>query len=1786
MVAYLTKSDASEGFNQVINFLNGSYLKYALTVNPTIYVSCIKQFWNTVTIKQVNDVTRLQALVDKRKVVVTEAAIREVLWLDDAEGVDCLPNEEIFIELARMGYEKPSTKLTFYKVFFSSQWKFLIHKILLSVSAKQTSWNEFSSTMASAFICLSTGDLSTHTTKYASPALTQKVFANMRRVGKGFSGVDTPLFEGMLVGQEIEEGGDEEDHVEDVTTGNAAHGDNTAAHGEVPTVTQEPSIPSPTPPTPPLQPHQYLTSTSQRIDISDDIVMDDESNQGRIIDEIDKDDVVALMDDKKDEEAKVDENAQVQGRQAESQAEIYKIDMDHASKVISMQEDEPAEVQEVVDIVTTAKVTAAPTRVAATPSRRRKGVVIRDPEEDSTTSSIISTKTKSKDKGNEIMVEEPKPLKKKQQIEMDEEYARKLHAELNKDIDWDVSIDHVKLKAKEDPTIQRYQLDYFKGMSYDDIRPIFKAKFNLNIEFLLKTKEQIEEEENRALQSINETPAQKASKKRKLNEEVEDLKIHLEIMPDEDDDVYTEATPLARKVPVVDYKIIELNNKPYYKNIRADGTHQLYISFLTLLKNFYREDLEALWSLVKERFSTSKPKNFSDDFLLTTLGAMFEKPDAQAQVWKNQRTIHGQAKVKSWKLLESCGVHIITFTTTQLILLIERRYPLSRFTLDQMLNNCCQAKLMLLDNAAEARLMLLSHINVVKDDPLKALKDKGIVDNGYSRYMTGNKAHLADYQKFKGGSIAFRGSNGKITGKEEIKTRRLDFEDVYYVEELKHYNLFSVSQICDKKNKVFFTDTDCIVLSPDFMLPDENQVLLKIPRQHNIKESNTTPRVRPRQLKGIKREYSNARTPQQNRVAERKNRTLIEAARTMLTDSFLPITFWAEAVNTACPQEANNSAGTQANDDQGTNSEEIDLHDEHFVLPIWSAYSTIEELENLKRQEKEASDTVRKEATHETQDVNTNNTNLLNSVSAPVSAVGSSRALNDDEPSYPDDPSMPHLEDIYSSPSVGIFTDLSYDDKCVVTNFNNLEITVTISLTPTTRIHTIHPKTQILGDPLSAVQTRSKVHKNSEARALFKIQKVWILIDLPFGKKAIGTKWVYRNKKDERGVVVRNKARLVAQGHRQEEEIDYDEVFAPVARIEAIRIFLAFVSYMGFIVYQMDVKSAFLYGTFDEEVYVTQPLGFVDPKFPNKVYKVVKALYGLHQAPRAWMDEEAEELKRHLQIVANDDDDVYTEATPLASKKFNFSRYILLSLVKNIEAGVPFYMFPRFVQLIVDHQIGDMSHHQDIYDNPSLTKKVYANIKRVGTSFSRVITPLFENILVLAAGEVGQAQDDVSIPTEPSTSKPHKKHKFKKHQPKAPMVHSLEHTIPSPSNDPISDANKDNKNAKLKDRVHKLEEENRILKEKLFKSAKINTVAPVEDKEESIKHRRMIADMDEHVKEEPAKVKEVLEVVTTAKLTTEVVTTTEPTTTAAQVPMAIDPMRRREEEVIVQENEIKEKEATPLASKVPVVDYQIHHENNKPYYKIIKADGTHKLFLSFITLLKNFDREDLETLWKLVKERFKTTEPKNFSNDFLLNILKIMFEKPDIKANLDMTYQTFYPEQRIEFYCLNNIFVLPNNTTYSVNSIRRSVNTWDDLVEKFVQKFYQHSDHNEEIEEDKDPNDIADIFKIEGNIFDFKTPLCEAFNDFNYLLKINKDLFTFDIQGTRTYKEYELNNPVTRDLKEPCSDVDGFCNGGELPRMVRVGSMTYFQDRKWYDELVDGKLKDETLKLKAKVKGS
>nr|GFA23901.1 hypothetical protein [Tanacetum cinerariifolium] len=231
-----------------------------------------------------------------------------------------------------------------------------------------------------------------------------------------------------------------------------------------------------------------------------------------------------------------------------------------------------------------------------------------------------------------------------------------------------------------------------------------------------------------------------------------------------------------------------------------------------------------------------------------------------------------------------------------------------------------------------------------------------------------------------------------------------------------------------------------------------------------------------------------------------------------------------------------------------------------------------------------------------------NSSNGVSVGGSSVSAAGLNftNSTNDLSAAGPSNAVMPNLEDLsHNADDVGAEADI-----------NNMESIIS----EPKRVH------QALKDP-------SWIEAMQEELLQFKMQKVWILVDLPYGKRAIGTKWVYRNKKDERGIVIRNKARLVAQGHTQEEGIEYEEVFAPVARIEAIRLFLAYASFMGFPVNQMDVKSAFLYGTIEEEVYVCQPPGFEDPEYPNRVYKVVKALYGLHQAPRAWYETLATYLK-------------------------------------------------------------------------------------------------------------------------------------------------------------------------------------------------------------------------------------------------------------------------------------------------------------------------------------------------------------------------------------------------------------------------------------------------------------------------------------------------------------------------------------------------------------------------------
>ncbi|GJS98528.1 putative ribonuclease H-like domain-containing protein [Tanacetum coccineum] len=413
----------------------------------------------------------------------------------------------------------------------------------------------------------------------------------------------------------------------------------------------------------------------------------------------------------------------------------------------------------------------------------------------------------------------------------------------------------------------------------------------------------------------------------------------------------------------------------------------------------------------------------------------------------------------------------------------------------------------------------------------KEYKEKGIIDSGCSRHMTGNKCYLTEYEDYNGGYVSFGDGKGRISGKGKIKTGTLDFDNVYFCKELK-YNLFSMSQICDKKNNVLFTDTKCLVLSSDFKLLDESQVLLRVPRKDNIYSvdlksvvptkgltylfakatidefnlwhtrlghinfKNMNKLVRGNLVRGlpskifendhsvllgIKREFSIARTPQQNGVAKRRNRTLIEAARTMESlgkfddGKLMRDGFVRNTTQWYCRNREYIVTGLKLR--RKTDLEQR-IHPNTFLPMIIISHG----LRIVKK----------------------------------IWTEGYSRGSEENK--------SQRLSELLI---------------CLFSLSNRTQESDSSS-------------------------GRSKLDRNN-AR----------------GASAIST------------LEVRNKVRLVAQGYTQEERINYDKVFAPVARIEAIRLFLAYALFMGFIVYQMDVKSAFLYE---------------------------KALYGLHQAPKAWYE--------------------------------------------------------------------------------------------------------------------------------------------------------------------------------------------------------------------------------------------------------------------------------------------------------------------------------------------------------------------------------------------------------------------------------------------------------------------------------------------------------------------------------------------------------------------------------------
>ncbi|GKC08976.1 ribonuclease H-like domain-containing protein [Tanacetum coccineum] len=1067
-------------------------------------------------------------------------------------------------------------------------------------------------------------------------------------------------------------------------------------------------------------------------------------------------------------------------------------------------------------------------------------------------------------------------------------------------------------------------------------------------------------------------------------------------------------------------------------------------------------------------------------------------------------------------------------------------------------------------------------------NPQLELQEKGVIDSGCSRYMTGNKSYLSDYKEIDGGFVAFGG--GKITGKGKISTGKLDFEDVYFVKELK-FNLFSVSQMCDKKNSVLFTDTECVVLSPDFKLLDENHVLLRVPRKDNmysvdlknivpsggltclfakatLDESNLWHRrlghinfktinklvkgnlVRglPSKLFEINQTCVACQKGKQHRASCIEN--LIDLkVKVIRCDNGTEFKNKAEAVNTACyvqnrvlvikphnktPYElflgrkpalsfmrpfgcpvtilntidhlgkfdgkadegffvgystnskafrevdqngkpvvarnqSNGIAGTKACENAGKARVET-VHGKDYILlpfltqdPLFSSSSKDSPDAGFKPSgEEEKKDVEHLE--------NEDNDNVVdeNIVYGCV-----------------DDPNMPNWEEIFYSDD-----DEDVDVEADMTNLDTHILSVTDHVEPKKVI-------QALTDP-------SWIEAMQDELLQFKL-----------------------NKKDERGIVVRNKARLVAQGYTQEEGIDYDEVFAPVARIEAIRLFLAYASFKDFVVYQMDVKSAFLYGKIEEEVYVCQPLGFEDPEFPDRVYKVEKALYGLHQAPRAWKLQETQKddgifhqsskyaltvnptiytscikqlwatakvqtINEEVQIQALVDgkkvvvtetsvgralhlkDAKGTDCLPTAiifaelermgakttawnefsstmasaiiylvtNQIFNFSKYIFDNMVKNLEGGVKFLMYPRFVQVFLDKQVEVMSKHKEIYVSPSHTKKIFANMKREGKGFSGRGTPLFQTMLVQAPEEVGKGKD--GGPTEHVTDE----------------AKNEEH-VSTPSYDPSQ-----SEIATLKERVKKLEKKRRSRTYKPRRLYKIGLSKRIESSDDAslgvpmvytatttssilvTTAGEVVTTASVEIPEELTLAQTLIEIkkVKDSRLLQLLLQTLQLLASSKErqkelsfmnieeqapalhnefllhnIPTVKDKGKgkngktkegssKRAREELESDNSKKQKIDEHVEAKGD--DDQEEAEMKKQRRAMIVQDDKVAIdaiplaskYSSMIRMLQDIDREDLETLWKLVKAKYGNTRLGEAYERVLWGELKVMFE-PDVEIS-------------------------------------------------------------------------------------------------------------------------------------------------------------------------------------------
>nr|GEW08241.1 putative ribonuclease H-like domain-containing protein [Tanacetum cinerariifolium] len=445
-----------------------------------------------------------------------------------------------------------------------------------------------------------------------------------------------------------------------------------------------------------------------------------------------------------------------------------------------------------------------------------------------------------------------------------------------------------------------------------------------------------------------------------------------------------------------------------------------------------------------------------------------------------------------------------------------------------------------------------------KGNPQHALKDKRVID-GCSRHMTRNMSYLSNFEELNGGYVTFGGSpkGGKISRKGKIRTGNLDFNDVYFVKELK-FNLFSVLQMCDKKNSVLFTNTKCLVLSPEFKLPDENQVLLRVPREnnmYNVNLKNIVPSIDLTCLFAKENlDESNLWRKRLGHINFKKMNKLVKGSGPTWLFDINTLTWTMNYQPVTAGNQSNPSAGVQ--DQFNVEKAREETVQQYVLFHVWSfGFTNPHNTDgDAAFDEKEPEFEGRKpDSEVNVSPSSSAHTNTFSAAgpSNPAASLTQGKSSCIDTSQLPDDPNMLELEDI-----------TYYDDEDDVgaeADFNNLETSITASPIPTTRVHKDDHVTQIIEEPKRvhrALKDLSWIEAMQEELLQFKMQKVWVLVDLPYGKRAIG--------------------------HTQEEGIDYEEVFTPLARIEAIR--------------------------------------FEDPDYLDKVYKVVKALYGLHQAPRAWYE--------------------------------------------------------------------------------------------------------------------------------------------------------------------------------------------------------------------------------------------------------------------------------------------------------------------------------------------------------------------------------------------------------------------------------------------------------------------------------------------------------------------------------------------------------------------------------------